>query len=269
MFIEKSEGGSSLRVSVVWWCQRNVTRKATSISLTIGSSASEVSRSNTAHQSYSTLIQPVSIDPQRENGLQSPSTSQTGSTYGIAPVFTKSLQNIRAKKGQLAVFECRIQARPTMHVRWYRDYNQIIDSADFRILRKKTCLSAVPEEVCTLVITEAFPEDSGVFKCIAENEFGAVASSAHLSVSQGAKEMEGFETLPHTQAAKKTASLPRKSQNVVKERDLATKPPCNVLQKTPDPGKQRERVNSGWQNHQREMEEFHGIYEDSPETSSA
>ncbi|XP_074988048.1 palladin-like [Caretta caretta] len=108
-------------------------RKATSISLTIGSSASEVSRSNTAHQSYSTLIQPVSIDPQR---LQSPSTSQTGSTYGIAPVFTKSLQNIRAKKGQLAVFECRIQARPTMHVRWYRDYNQIIDSADFRILRK-------------------------------------------------------------------------------------------------------------------------------------
>ncbi|EMP41629.1 Myotilin [Chelonia mydas] len=193
--------------------------------------------------------------------LQSPSTSQTGSTYGIAPVFTKSLQNIRATKGQLVAFECRIQARPTMQVRWYRDYNQIIDSADFRILRKK--------EVCTLVITEAFPEDSGVFKCIAENEFGAVASSAHLSVSQGAKEIEEFETLPHMQATKKTASLPRKSQNVVKERDLATKPPCNVLQKTPDPGKQRKRVNSGWQNHQREMEEFHGIYEDSPETSSA
>ncbi|TFK09596.1 short-chain dehydrogenase/reductase family 42E member 1 [Platysternon megacephalum] len=40
-------------------------QKATNISLTIGSSASEVSSSNTAHQSHSTLIQPVSVDPQR------------------------------------------------------------------------------------------------------------------------------------------------------------------------------------------------------------
>lgn len=43
----------------------------------------------------------------------------------------------------------------------------------------------IPEEVCTLVITEAFPEDSGIFKCVAENEFGSAASSAHLSVSPG------------------------------------------------------------------------------------
>lgn len=41
------------------------------------------------------------------------------------------------------------------------------------------------EEVCTLVITEAFPEDSGIFKCVAENEFGSAASSARLSVSPG------------------------------------------------------------------------------------
>lgn len=43
----------------------------------------------------------------------------------------------------------------------------------------------ISEEVCTLVITEAFPEDSGIFKCVAENEFGSVASSARLSVSAG------------------------------------------------------------------------------------
>lgn len=52
------------------------------------------------------------------------------------------------------------------------------------------CYNSVPElviseEVCTLVITEAFPEDSGVFKCVAENEFGSAASSARLSVSPG------------------------------------------------------------------------------------
>lgn len=43
----------------------------------------------------------------------------------------------------------------------------------------------ISEEVCTLVITEAFPEDSGIFKCVAENEFGSAASSARLSVSPG------------------------------------------------------------------------------------
>ncbi|XP_009993972.1 PREDICTED: myopalladin-like [Chaetura pelagica] len=117
--------------------------------------------------------------------MQSPSASLTGSAYGSTPVFTKGLQNIRATKGQLVVFECRIRATPSSQVHWYREYDQIIDSADFRILRKKACSSAVPEEVCTLVITEAFPEDSGIFKCVAENEFGSAASSARLSVSPG------------------------------------------------------------------------------------
>lgn len=83
--------------------------------------------------------------------------------------------------------------------------------------------------------------------------------------------MEEPKTLPHMpsmQATMKKASLQRKSQNVVKERDLATKPPYNVLQEPADPGKQREHVTAGWQNHQGEMEEFHSVYEDSPETSS-
>lgn len=34
------------------------------------------------------------------------------------------------------VFECRVHATPTLQVHWYREYDQIIDSADFRILRK-------------------------------------------------------------------------------------------------------------------------------------
>ncbi|XP_074866106.1 myotilin isoform X4 [Carettochelys insculpta] len=244
-------------------------QKATSRSLTVDSSTNEVFQSSTAQQSHSISILPVAMDPQR---LQSLSTSQTGSPYRMAPIFTKSLQNIRATKGQLVAFECRIQAMPTLQVRWYREYKQIMDSADFRILRKKACFSAVPEEVCTLIITEAFPEDSGVFKCIAENEFGTATSSAHLSVSQGANEMEELETLPHRpllQATMKKALLPRRSQNVVKERDLSTKPSYNVLQKTPAPGKQGKRVNSEQHSQQSETDEFHGVYEDSSEASSA
>ncbi|XP_019361769.1 PREDICTED: myotilin isoform X1 [Gavialis gangeticus] len=233
-------------------------QKATSVSLTMTSPAT------IPRQSYSTLIQPLSLDPQR---MQSPTTSQTGSTRGIAPVFTKGLQNIMAANGQLVVFECRIRASPTLQVRWYRDYSQIIDSADFRILRKKACLSTAPEEVCTLVITEAFPEDSGIFQCVAENESGAVASSACLFVSQGTREMEEFEAISHLPATMNTATLPSNSQNVVKERDIASNPSYNVLQKTPDPAVQMEHTSPGWQNYQGETEERCSVYENFPETA--
>uniref|UniRef100_A0A8C6VK40 Myotilin n=1 Tax=Naja naja TaxID=35670 RepID=A0A8C6VK40_NAJNA len=132
-----------------------------------------------------------------ERQMQNPS-QMIGSAYEAAPVFIKSPQNITATKGQLVVFECRIRASTPLQVRWYRECNQIIDSADFRILRKKACSSMVPEEVCSLVITEAFPEDSGIYLCIAENDLGAVASSAFLWVPEdsGTEETGSFEAAP-------------------------------------------------------------------------
>lgn len=42
-----------------------------------------------------------------------------------------------------------------------------------------------PEEICTLVIAETFPEDSGLFMCTATNEHGSVTSSAQLTVCSG------------------------------------------------------------------------------------
>lgn len=41
------------------------------------------------------------------------------------------------------------------------------------------------EEVCTLIITEVFPEHSGEFKCIAKNEAGTAVSTARPFVSPG------------------------------------------------------------------------------------
>lgn len=37
-------------------------------------------------------------------------------------------------------------------------------------------------EICTLVIAEAFAEDSGMFTCTASNKYGTMSSSAHLNV---------------------------------------------------------------------------------------
>lgn len=37
-------------------------------------------------------------------------------------------------------------------------------------------------DLCTLRISEAFPEDEGVYKCIAKNSAGEVTTSANLKV---------------------------------------------------------------------------------------
>ncbi|NWR74694.1 PALLD protein, partial [Centropus unirufus] len=201
--------------------------------------------------------------------MQSPSANLTVPAYGSTPVFTKGLQNIRATKGQLVVFECRIRATPTLQVRWYREYDQIIDSADFRILRKSSTPEfVISEEVCTLVITEAFPEDSGVFKCVAENEFGSAASSAHLSVSPGAKELESFAGATHrpaVQVTMKKPTFPKNSQTGAKDWDTAGLPSYST--ETPGLGSRAEATNFSQMKSKSEDEAFHGAYENSPPVS--
>ncbi|NXD52967.1 MYPN protein, partial [Corvus moneduloides] len=201
--------------------------------------------------------------------MQSPSLSLAGSAYGATPVFTKGLQNIRATKGQLVVFECRIHSTPSLQVHWYREYDQIVDSADFRILRKSSMSeSVISEEVCTLVITEAFPEDSGIFKCVAENEFGSAASSAHLSVSPGAKELESFGGAAHrpaVQVTMKKPTFPRNSQTGAKDRGAAALP--SYSPESPGLGTRAAATSFGKTNTKSQAEDFHGAYENSPRAS--
>ncbi|KAM7051899.1 palladin isoform 4-T4 [Acridotheres tristis] len=151
-------------------------KKSTSVSLTIGSSTPK-SGVTTA------VIQPISVPSQQ---IQSP-TSYLHHLDGSkpiysAPIFTKELQNATASEGQVVVLECRVRGPPPIHVKWFRQGIEIQDSPDFRILQKKPRSATEPEEICTLVIAETFPEDSGIFTCTATNEHGSVTSSAQLTV---------------------------------------------------------------------------------------
>lgn len=46
------------------------------------------------------------------------------------------LHDVAAVKGQLVVLECRLRGTPPLQVMWYREEEQVLDSDDFRILRK-------------------------------------------------------------------------------------------------------------------------------------
>ncbi|KAK2890612.1 hypothetical protein Q8A67_013255 [Cirrhinus molitorella] len=173
-------------------------KKTSTMSLTISScsrdtssSSSSSSSSTTVQQRHSSLVQPVCISPQLVQN-----TIQGSGNAGVSPTFVKCLHDVSTVKGQLVVLECRIRGTPPLQISWFRENEQIIDSADFRILRKKASSASVPEELCTLVITEAYPEDSGIFKCTASNQFGAVTCSAMLEVYTDLEEVLGDEDEP-------------------------------------------------------------------------
>uniref|UniRef100_A0A3B4A2H1 Ig-like domain-containing protein n=1 Tax=Periophthalmus magnuspinnatus TaxID=409849 RepID=A0A3B4A2H1_9GOBI len=96
----------------------------------------------------------------------------------LAPV---QLQDLDASEGQLVVLECRVKGTPSPRVEWYQDSKLIQDSPEFRILQKSK-----QSDICTLVIAEVFPEDSGTFKCTASNNYGSVSSTAELKIKGNA-----------------------------------------------------------------------------------
>lgn len=68
----------------------------------------------------------------------------------------------------------RVTGIPTPAVKFYREGAEIQSSADFRILQDG--------DLYTLLIAEAFPEDSGTYSVTATNNSGRATSTAELLV---------------------------------------------------------------------------------------
>nr|XP_019942042.1 PREDICTED: palladin-like [Paralichthys olivaceus] len=206
---------------------QRVQKKTSTMSLTISSSSASSSRellhcssgssssSSLLAQRHSSLVQPLCVSPQM---TQSPIYNQPYSGTGVAPTFVKCLHDVSTVKGQLVVLECRLRGTPPLQVMWYREDEKILDSDDFRILRKKASSASVPEELCTLVITEAFPEDSGLFKCVAHNSFGTDSCSAVLEVFNDLEEQLEVEAIRQQEAV----SLQQENEAVFQQ-DMSTR----------------------------------------------
>ncbi|XP_072808790.1 palladin isoform X2 [Vicugna pacos] len=163
-------------------------KKTTSVSLTIGSSSPKTGVTTA-------VIQPLSVPVQQAPSPASCLCRPDGPpAASFPPVFTKELQNIAASEGQVVVLECRVRGAPPLQVRWFRQGSEIQDSPDFRILQKKPRSTAEPEEICTLVIAETFPEDAGIFTCSASNDYGSVTSTAQLVVTSANTENCGYDS---------------------------------------------------------------------------
>lgn len=92
-----------------------------------------------------------------------------------APQFTQALSNVEILEGQPATFECKVTGIPVPEVTWRIDGEVIDDSPDFHIVQKD-------DGVCSLTITETYPEDEGEYECHAINTLGTATTKADLYI---------------------------------------------------------------------------------------
>ena len=111
---------------------------------------------------------------------------QQPSLGGKPPQILEKLKGVVCKEGQRVEFKCRITAKPMPEVKWYKGENIIKPSKYFKMLKNN--------EWYTLIISEAFPEDEGEYKCIVSNAVGTATLTANLKVQ--APIADGQDSIP-------------------------------------------------------------------------
>lgn len=94
------------------------------------------------------------------------------------PNFIQRLQSMTVRQGSQVRLDVRVAGIPTPVVKFYREGAEIQSSADFQIVQEG--------DLYSLLIAEAFPEDSGTYSVNASNSSGRATSTAELLV-QGEK----------------------------------------------------------------------------------
>ncbi|TDH06469.1 hypothetical protein EPR50_G00113800 [Perca flavescens] len=125
---------------------------------------------------------------------QATSTAELLVTAETAPPsFSQRLQSAAVRQGSQVKLDVRVSGIPAPTVKFFREGAEIQSSADFRILQDG--------ELHSLLIAEAFPEDSGNYSVTASNSSGRATSTCELLV-------QGEEAVP----AKKTKTVISTSQ---------------------------------------------------------
>ncbi|XP_075386428.1 titin isoform X2 [Tenrec ecaudatus] len=120
---------------------------------------------------------------------QATSTAELLVTAETAPPnFVQRLQSMTVRQGSQVRLQVRVTGIPTPVVKFYRDGAEIQSSLDFQISQEG--------DLYSLLIAEAYPEDSGTYSVNATNSVGRATSTAELLV-------QGEEVVP----AKKTKTI--------------------------------------------------------------
>ena len=96
----------------------------------------------------------------------------------VAPEFVQTIRSAEVNEGDEAKFIAKIKGQPQPKVTWFHDEQPITSDDVYKIMPGE-------EGETTLLLPEAFPEDSGKYTVQAENEVGKAVCSAVLKVITG------------------------------------------------------------------------------------
>ncbi|KAM5280233.1 titin isoform 2-T2 [Ctenodactylus gundi] len=137
---------------------------------------------------------------------QATSTAELLVTAETAPPnFTQRLHSMTVRQGSQVRLQVRVTGIPTPVVKFYRDGAEIQSSLDFQISQEG--------ELYSLLIAEAYPEDSGTYSVNATNSVGRATSTAELLV-------QGEEVVPakKTKTVVSTAQISEKRQTRIEKK---------------------------------------------------
>lgn len=93
----------------------------------------------------------------------------------ISPTFVKRLSPVRVMDGESVNLTCVVEGRPIPRVEWYHNDQPIKEGKEITIVQDM-------EGICSLAITEVFPEDAGEYTCRAVNPVGEAVCTSSLVV---------------------------------------------------------------------------------------
>ena len=142
------------------------------------------------------------------------------------PAFVETLQPIHVFDGEQVVFSCIVTGTPAPTLTWMHDDTVIgVDDdfvIDYNVLTGK----------CECIIVESFPEDAGMFVCIAANPVGEATSAAELDITVPSEPGPNDLSTSEFEEPKKTP-VPGENVIVPEVADKKQQPP--VLEEHPSP----------------------------------
>ncbi|XP_069836516.1 myopalladin [Dendropsophus ebraccatus] len=128
-----------------------------------------------------------SVEPEVEKEVSEEGETSTNcsfyveETIGQPPNFIQKLKSREVTEGSKVQLDCIVVGFPAPEVRWYCEGKELENSPYIQIQRTG--------DLNTLIITEAFEEDTGRYSCFASNIYGTDSTSAEIYV-EGASSSE-------------------------------------------------------------------------------
>uniref|UniRef100_A0A7M4FUN9 Myopalladin n=1 Tax=Crocodylus porosus TaxID=8502 RepID=A0A7M4FUN9_CROPO len=129
-----------------------------------------------------------------------PTSFYSDEPIGQPPRFTQKLKSREVPEGTKVQLDCIVVGIPAPEVRWYCEGKELENSPDIQIIQSG--------DQHSLVIVDAFEEDTGRYSCFASNIYGTDSTSAEIYIEGNIINLSGNRLpSPNQQGAPHASSL--------------------------------------------------------------